>query len=97
MPVSEREDLKAAFCDGVGMGTEGAGAYARPVEGFAGMRITISRLINGISINGEEYALGADGKALAFGTVKEAINFFANHNYAIDDLRELDWHFEETE
>jgi hypothetical protein len=59
------------------------------------MKITISLPINGISINGDEYALGEDGEALAFDTVKEAVNFLADRNWTIEDLRSLDWHIEE--
>jgi hypothetical protein len=61
------------------------------------MRITISLPVNGIPLNGGEYALGEDGKALAFDTVKEAINFLADRNWAISDVRGLDWNIEETE
>jgi hypothetical protein len=60
------------------------------------MKITISRPIEGISLNGREYALGDDGKALAFTSVQEAINFLADRNYTIDDLRELDFSAEEA-
>jgi hypothetical protein len=60
------------------------------------MKITISRPINGISVNGDEYAVGEDGKALAFDTVKEAINFLADHDCMIEDLRELDFNIEEV-
>jgi hypothetical protein len=61
------------------------------------MKITISAPINGISLNGDEYALDEDGKALAFDTVKEAINFLADRNWDIEDLRKLDFNVEETE
>lgn len=59
------------------------------------MVVTISRPVNGISINGDEYALDEDGKALAFDTVREAINFLADLNYTIGDLRGLDFNMEE--
>jgi hypothetical protein len=57
--------------------------------------ITISRPINGISINGDEYLLDESGKALEFETVKEAIRFFTEHNFVIRDLLDFDFHFEE--
>jgi hypothetical protein len=57
--------------------------------------ITISRPINGISINGDEYALAEDGKPLEFGTVREAVNFLADRNWTLEDLRGVNWHFEE--
>jgi hypothetical protein len=57
--------------------------------GGENMRVTIS-----LRKDGDKYALGEDGKALAFGTVKEAINFLADRNWTIWDLREIDWHFE---
>jgi hypothetical protein len=60
------------------------------------MAITISRPVNGISFNGDEYALGEEGKALTFDTVREAINFLADLNYTIADLRELDFNMEEV-
>jgi hypothetical protein len=61
------------------------------------MKITISRPICGISINGDEDLLDEDGELLEFDTVKEAIQFFADHNFTITDLLSLDFHFEEEE
>jgi hypothetical protein len=58
------------------------------------VKITISRPINGISINGDEYALDENGNALAFDTVKEAVNFLADNNFTINDLREMDFNIE---
>jgi hypothetical protein len=59
--------------------------------------ITISRPINGISINGDEYLLDASGKPLVFETVKEVIHFFSDRNFVITDLLDFDFHFEEQE
>jgi excisionase family DNA binding protein len=53
------------------------------------MKITVSRPAN--SPNGQEYVLGENGKALSFATVKEAINFLADHNYTFNDLRGLEF------
>jgi hypothetical protein len=60
------------------------------------MKITVSRAINGISINGDEYVLDDDGLVMAFESVSEWINFLANRSWTIEDLRELHWHFEEA-
>jgi hypothetical protein len=57
--------------------------------------LTISRPVNGTSFKGDEYALGEDGKALTFDTVRDAINFLVDLNYTIADLRELDFNLEE--
>ena len=57
--------------------------------------ITISRPINGISINGDEYLLDESDKPLVFETVKEAVRFLAEHNFTITDLLDIDFHFEE--
>jgi hypothetical protein len=59
------------------------------------MKITISQPINGISLNGDEYLLDESGEALVFETMKEAVNFLADRNLTIDDLRELDFNVEE--
>jgi hypothetical protein len=57
--------------------------------------ITISRPINGISINGDEYLLDESGKPLSFETVKEMIRFLADHNFTITDLLDFDFNIEE--
>jgi hypothetical protein len=59
------------------------------------VKITISRPIFAGVPGGEEFALGQDGKALRFSSVKMAINFLADHNYTIEDLRELEFNVEE--
>lgn len=61
------------------------------------MKITISGpvLRNGVPVN--EYALDENGNALAFNTVREAINYLADRNWTIADLRDLDFNVEETE
>jgi hypothetical protein len=61
------------------------------------MKITISRPIGGVSINGDEYLLDEEGRLLEFETVNEALLFFANRNFAITDLLGFDFHFEEEE
>jgi hypothetical protein len=58
------------------------------------MTVTISRPVNGISANGDEYALDEAGELLEFGSVKEAVNFLADLNYTIKELRELDFNIE---
>jgi excisionase family DNA binding protein len=55
------------------------------------MKITISQRINSAGRNEDEYILGENGKALSFTTVKEAINFLADHNYTLNDLRRLEF------
>jgi hypothetical protein len=55
------------------------------------MRIAIIRPINGISLNGDEYIIDEDGAPIEFDTVKEAINFLLDRNYAASDLRELNF------
>jgi hypothetical protein len=57
--------------------------------------ITISRPIGGISVNGDEYLLDESGKLLEFETVKDVIQFFADRNFTVTDLLDLDFHFEE--
>jgi hypothetical protein len=59
--------------------------------------ITVSRPINGISVNGDEWLLDESGKLLSFATVREAIQFFSDHNCTITDLLGLDFHFSFTE
>jgi hypothetical protein len=56
--------------------------------------ITVSRPITGV-VNRDEYITAGGGKAVKFETVKKAINFLADLNYTIADLRELDFNLEE--
>jgi hypothetical protein len=51
------------------------------------MKITISV--------GDEYALDENGKALSFAAVKAAVNYLADRNWTIADLRGLDFNVEE--
>jgi excisionase family DNA binding protein len=53
------------------------------------MRITVSRPAN--SSGGHGYIIGENGKELCFSTVQEAINFLADHNYTLNDLRILNF------
>ena len=65
------------------------------------MNITISRPVNGIRVNDDEYVLDDEyvtdetGRPLEFETVKEAIRFFAERNYTIADLLEMDFNIKE--
>jgi hypothetical protein len=58
------------------------------------MKITISRPVMGINGRQNEPIVGLDGKELSFPTVKETINFLADRNCTIEDLRELDFDIE---
>jgi hypothetical protein len=66
-------------------------------EGDPGMKITISRPANSINVSGDKYVLGEDGKPLSFATVKEAVNYLADRNYTMANLREIDFTIEEDE
>jgi hypothetical protein len=61
------------------------------------MKITISRPIGGLSINGDEFLLDESGELLEFETVHEALQFFADRTFTITDLLDFDFHFEEEE
>jgi hypothetical protein len=65
--------------------------------GERAMRITVSRPINGISINGDECLLDESGELLEFETMRDALRFLAEHNFTLIDLSEFDFHFEEPE
>ncbi|MDR0645920.1 MAG: hypothetical protein LBG46_02810 [Elusimicrobiota bacterium] len=56
------------------------------------MTIYVARPIEGIGLNGNEYLLGEDNKAMKFKTRKEAKEFLKSHNYPLDDVM-----FEEEE
>jgi hypothetical protein len=58
--------------------------------------ITISRPINGIPINGDEYLLDDNGAILKFNTIKEVIRYFVEHNCEIRDLLDFDFNIEEA-
>jgi hypothetical protein len=58
--------------------------------------ITVSRPVNGISINGDEYILDDNGSVLKFNTVKEAIRYLADNNCKIRDLLNFDFNIEEV-
>jgi hypothetical protein len=49
----------------------------------------------GKAFNENEYAMGPDGKPLRFASAREAVNFLADHNYTIEDLREMDFNVKE--
>ena len=46
---------------------------------------------------GDEYLLDESGDLLEFETVHEMLQFFADRNFTITDLLNLDFHFEEEE
>ena len=50
------------------------------------MSYLIARPINGISINGNEYALGNDGQELKFDSYKEAEGYILKNGYTQDDI-----------
>jgi hypothetical protein len=52
------------------------------------VKITVS-LVSG------RYIIGEDGRALSFTTVREAINYLADRNWTIADLRGVDFNLEE--
>jgi hypothetical protein len=60
-----------------------------------GRMITISRTINGISINGDEYLVGDDGETpLEFETIKDLVVFLLEHNFTLAEVRELNFNME---
>lgn len=48
-------------------------------------KVTISRPINGISINGDEYLLHPNGIVMEFDSKQEAINFLQDNGYNLTD------------
>ena len=48
--------------------------------------VTISRPINGISINGNEYVLDEKGTVLEFLTFNDALEYLVNRNYTLQDI-----------
>jgi hypothetical protein len=61
------------------------------------MKITISRPVNGISLNGDEYLMDAGGNAMTFDTVRGAVNFLADRNWTLADICGLDFEITEEE
>jgi hypothetical protein len=59
------------------------------------MKITVSHPVNGTTGRYKEYVLGIDGKPLGFETVREAIGYLVDRNWAITELREVDFNVEE--
>lgn len=52
------------------------------------MKVMVSRLVR-IPNHGElEYAIGENGKPLAFGTVNEALRYLAERNVSLNDIVE---------
>ena len=49
-------------------------------------KIIIARPINGISLNGNEYLLGNNGKVLKFDSVQIAKDFLTENNISTDEL-----------
>jgi hypothetical protein len=58
---------------------------------------TVSRPINGITINGDEYLLDERGEVLRFSTVKESLKYFMARNYGLRDLITFDFNIEEAD
>jgi hypothetical protein len=59
------------------------------------VRITVSRPVDRRGLLWEEVLLGDDGKPLSFTAAREGINYLADRNFTIENLRELDWNIEE--
>lgn len=57
--------------------------------------IRVYRPSKGTSIHENEYVLDEDGNALEFSTARKAINYLADRNYTIADLRKIDFDLEE--
>ena len=57
--------------------------------------ITISKPINDIGINGDEYLLGEDNKPLLFNAQKDAFLFLLDHNFTRDQISWLNFNSEE--
>lgn len=60
------------------------------------MAILIGRPINGIGINGNEYACDDNGIAIAFMDVDEAKKFLFSHGLTEDDIENQGIVFEEA-
>jgi hypothetical protein len=58
------------------------------------MRITVSCRSERNGVIWDEYAIGEDGKPLGFPSVREAVNFLADRNWTLADLRELNFNYE---
>jgi hypothetical protein len=56
--------------------------------------IIISRPINGISINGDEYLLGDDGEPMRFETTKDLVMFLFENNFTIAEIEGLNFETE---
>jgi hypothetical protein len=67
-----------------------------PVNTGINYHITISRPINGIPINGDEYLPDDNGAPLKFNTIKEVIRYLVEHNCEIRDLLDFDFNIEEA-
>ena len=59
-------------------------------------KITVSKPINGISVNSDEYLLGEDGKPLTFNP-KEFALFIIEHNFTRDQVMWLNFEIEEVD
>ena len=53
--------------------------------------ITVSRPINSIAINGDEYLLGENGKPHVFNSIKETLRFLHECNYTLEQILELNF------
>jgi hypothetical protein len=60
------------------------------------VKITISLQEKRGGVIWDEYALDGNGKELGFPTVKAAVNYLADRNWTIADLREINFNMEEA-
>jgi hypothetical protein len=59
------------------------------------MRVTISVLEESGGIVWERYALDENGDVLRFKSIRAAINYLADRNWTIEDLRNVNFNMEE--
>jgi len=59
------------------------------------VRITVSRPINGIGVNGDEYLLGVDDKPLRFISIEEMLRFLEGRNFTLKELLGFNFDIEE--
>jgi hypothetical protein len=56
--------------------------------------ISVSRAINGISINGDEYLLNNDGDIVLFETLEHAQRFLASNGITESEMQTYNFHDE---
>jgi hypothetical protein len=62
-----------------------------------GTPVSVSRPIEGISLNGDEYLLDAENNRMIFGSITEARNFLMENGSQESDLESFNFNFEETD